>query len=253
MVFILGPAGSGKSTFTSSFSNFLNEVEIDNIRVNLDPAVESLPYVPDVDVREYITAREVMEKYGLGPNGAIIAATDMLIKFLKNLKEEIISLKPGYVLVDTPGQLELFAFRQSGKEIISYLSGERASMVFIIDTILALLPSSFVSSLLLSASVFFRFNLPMVLALNKIDMIDERKVNEILNWIENPEEIYTTLARERSLEAFFHENIVRVIEDFLRVFKCIPISSTKNLGLENVYSVLQQIYIGGEDFTVLTP
>jgi hypothetical protein len=43
--------------------------EISVITVNLDPGVQKLPYNPHVDVRDYVTLEEVMEKHKLGPNG----------------------------------------------------------------------------------------------------------------------------------------------------------------------------------------
>ena len=75
-VYVLGPAGAGKSSFTAIFSEWLiNEGGI-ALLVNLDPATSYLPYTPDVDIRMYVDARDVMKKYNLGPNGAIIASTD---------------------------------------------------------------------------------------------------------------------------------------------------------------------------------
>ena len=55
-----------------------------------------------------------MEEYELGPNGALIAASDLIAVNLNSVKEELDDLKPDYILVDTPGQLELFAFKDSG-------------------------------------------------------------------------------------------------------------------------------------------
>ncbi|RLE69412.1 MAG: GTPase, partial [Thermoprotei archaeon] len=37
-VFIIGPAGSGKTALTNSLSMWLDQYEVDNIKVNLDPA-----------------------------------------------------------------------------------------------------------------------------------------------------------------------------------------------------------------------
>ena len=39
--------------------------------VNLDPAAESFAYTPEVDVRELVTADDMMEMMDLGPNGAL--------------------------------------------------------------------------------------------------------------------------------------------------------------------------------------
>ncbi|MEM3269317.1 MAG: ATP/GTP-binding protein, partial [Saccharolobus sp.] len=67
-IFILGTAGSGKTTLTKNLQDYLLDNEMDTAVINLDPAVEKLPYKPDFDVRDYIDTYEVMTTYGLGPN-----------------------------------------------------------------------------------------------------------------------------------------------------------------------------------------
>ena len=79
--YIIGPAGSGKTTLVATTYNHLsaNYNSLRVITVNLDPGVRNLPYTPDVDIRDYIVLEEVMDKYGLGPNGGLVAATDLII------------------------------------------------------------------------------------------------------------------------------------------------------------------------------
>ncbi len=76
IVFIIGTAGSGKSLLTASLNEWLKVGKQKTATVNLDPGVLTLPYVPDIDVRNYINVNELMEKYGLGPNGALLMAAD---------------------------------------------------------------------------------------------------------------------------------------------------------------------------------
>ncbi|MEM4224043.1 MAG: ATP/GTP-binding protein, partial [Metallosphaera sp.] len=70
-VFFTGTAGSGKTTMVKEFQEYLLDQEMDVAVVNMDPAVERLPYTPDFDVRDYVDAVEVMERYGLGPNSSL--------------------------------------------------------------------------------------------------------------------------------------------------------------------------------------
>ena len=70
-----------------------------------------MPYKPDVDVRDYIDIRTLMETYNLGPNGSLVMASDMIATRLDDIQTEVDSLNPDYVIIDTPGQIELFAFR----------------------------------------------------------------------------------------------------------------------------------------------
>jgi hypothetical protein len=54
-----------------------------------------------------------MDANRLGPNGAQIACADMIALNTEDVKKSINSFKSDYILLDTPGQLELFVFRES--------------------------------------------------------------------------------------------------------------------------------------------
>jgi hypothetical protein len=102
---ILGPAGCGKSLLTGSFGSYLEKEGYAVKYMNLDPGVLETPYKPDFDVREKFTVEKIMRTEGLGPNGAILRAMNIL----SNL--QLPSFDVDFVLVDTPGQLEPFIFR----------------------------------------------------------------------------------------------------------------------------------------------
>ncbi len=88
---------------TSALKDWYVRKSQDVMAVNLDPGVKALPYQPDVDVRKMIDLEGLMESYNLGPNGALILATDMVATRLGELQEEIDSAGPEYVIVDTRG------------------------------------------------------------------------------------------------------------------------------------------------------
>ena len=68
-LYFIGTAGSGKSTMVYAFQLWMNSQGLDCVTVNLDPGAEALQYSPDLDVRDYVDLREVMEEEDLGPNG----------------------------------------------------------------------------------------------------------------------------------------------------------------------------------------
>ena len=107
LIFTIGTAGSGKSLLTSAFSDWLKLKKQKVISVNLDPGVLSLPYTPDIDIREYVSLEEIMDKYELGPNGALIMAADLVADQIEKISKEIEELQSDIVLVDTSGQMEL--------------------------------------------------------------------------------------------------------------------------------------------------
>jgi GTPase SAR1 family protein len=133
LAFIVGSAGSGKSMLTSALAEYLLEKEQDVCTVNLDPGVLNLPYNPDVDVRAYISVEDIQEEYGLGPNGALIMASDLIANYIEDLREEIEDTGAEYIVVDTPGQLELFAFRASGPFIVREISRNPKAIVSLLS------------------------------------------------------------------------------------------------------------------------
>jgi len=248
VVFVVGTAGCGKSTFTRTFSEFLRRRSVDVIRVNLDPAVEELPYEPEVDIRDYISVREVMEKYGLGPNGAIIASVDLSLNYAHFLREDIEELNADYVIVDTPGQMELFAFRKTGEFFTYFLCKEDCFMIYMLDAVLARSPSTFLSSLFLAQAVDFKLKKTQINVINKVDLLTPREFENIIEWIENPEKLMDDLSEEtRGLERELSEGLFQTLRHFLENIAIYPISAKNMQGLDAIYGIIQQIAMGGEE------
>lgn len=65
-VLVLGPSGSGKTTFCNGLGQFFTAIHRKHVLVNLDPANESLSYIPDIDIKELVQLEEVMENLHLG-------------------------------------------------------------------------------------------------------------------------------------------------------------------------------------------
>ena len=126
------------------------------LALNLDPGAVGLPYEPDVDVRDYIDIATLMESYGLGPNGSLVMASDMIATKMDEIQKEVDGLNPDYVIVDTPGQIELFAFRASGPYFVSNLHADSKTTIFAFDGMLVSSPINYVSISLLASSVKLR-------------------------------------------------------------------------------------------------
>ena len=132
-VYFTGTAGAGKMSFVRAFAEWLRTAGYDSTVVNLDPGLEGTDFEPDVDIREWVRLADIQDEYGLGPNGAQVAAADMIALKIFDVKQAVQELKSDYVLIDTPGQIELFAFREASKAIVDALSGETV-MVPELDT-----------------------------------------------------------------------------------------------------------------------
>ena len=238
-VYFIGTAGSGKSTLTHNFQKWMEMGSLDAITVNLDPGAENLPYEPDVDIRDWISLKEVMETYKLGPNGAQIACADMLALNTSDVKKSIESFKTNYVLLDTPGQLELFVFREAGKYIVEFLKPQRSIIAYLLDHALAKTASGFVSQLLLSFSANFRLNQPQINILSKADMLTEKESELVELWSKDMDAVQDAILNEESsLHREMSQGLLQVIQGFENQTKLIPTGKDDFLGIEDLYTDL---------------
>lgn len=246
-VYFVGTAGSGKSCLTASFQKWMIQNNYDAITVNLDPGVENLNYIPDIDIREWFVLADIMQEYNLGPNASQIACADLLAFKIEEVKEIIDGYETDYVLIDTPGQMELFTFRQSSKHIIEVL-GKNSLIAFLFDPFLSKSPSGLISQIMLSATTQFRFSLPTTNILTKIDMLKEEELEKIVSLAENPYELYAELINEsKGMHTQLSVELFKVLEDIGVYKKLIKTSAEKLLGMEDLYNEIQQIFYGGED------
>ena len=247
-IYFVGTAGSGKSTMVQAYKEWLDHNGIDSIIINLDPGADMLPYNADIDIREWIDLADVMEEYALGPNGAQIVSADLMAVNMKELLAALDTFKTQFVLVDTPGQLELFAFRSSSQVITEALGKHRSMVAFLMDPLLCRSPNGFVSSMMLSSLVQFRLRLPMMNILSKMDVLKEDEMSRITSWFDDPEILYDDLvANSDDPQNIVGTELVRALEN-IGVFGDIrPVSAYESLGMEEIYGASQQAFEGGED------
>ena len=249
LMFIIGTAGSGKSLFAAAFSEWLKMSKQDVAVVNLDPGVLKLPYSPDVDIRNYVDVGNLMERYGLGPNGALILAADLIADEIESITRDIDSANADLVLVDTPGQMELFAFRASGPYIVNELTKEPKALVYLFDAVFSVNPLNYVSNMFLSAAVYNRFFQPQVHLLSKCDLLPKKEVKKIADWSANPKALEQAIETLEGQKRLFSRNMMRAISELGLKFLLVPVSAKTNEGLNNINVVLERILVGGEKYT----
>lgn len=249
ITFIAGTAGSGKSLLTSALKNWYVNRGEDAVAVNLDPGVVDLPYDPDVDVRDKIQLQEVMESYGLGPNGALILAADLTATKIAEIQEEVDSYRSENVIIDTPGQTELFAFRESGEFIVKEMRADSKKLLFLLDPLLANTPSNFLSLALLSASVGLRLNVPKITVLTKRDIARDG-VKRIAEWSKDTRLFEDALASTKDGEQYsLYSELFRSIRRLSFGADIYPVSSTTQEGMIALVGEMTRLARGGEEFT----
>ena len=247
-IYFVGTAGSGKSTMVGAFKDWLDDNGIDSITINLDPGAEKLSYVPDIDIREWICLDEVMAEYSLGPNGAQITAADLMAVNMDKITDLLEGYSVDYVLIDTPGQLELFAFRESSRVVVDALGRENSMIVYLSDPLLYKTANGFVSTLTLSSLVQFRMNLPMISLLSKADTLTESNAQRILDWFNNPDTLYSDLLDEDTDPTSpMAMALFRAIEDSGVFGEMRSVSAETGAGIQEIYAAAQLQFNGGED------
>jgi GPN-loop GTPase len=247
-LYFTGTAGAGKTTLVRAFANWMTSAGYEATVVNLDPGSDATALDPAVDIREWVQLADLQDEYGLGPNGAQVAAADMIALKIFDVKQAIDELKADYVLIDTPGQIELFAFREASKAIVDALSGDRSLIAFLFDPALARTAAGLVSLRMLAATVEFRFRLPMLNVLAKSDVLGESQLAEVLGWSEEPEELYAAVTRDSpTLDVQLSTEIFRAMETVGPLAGLLPTSAKSGAGLEQLYQAAQRVFGGGDD------
>lgn len=248
IIIFIGTAGSGKSHLTASFGEWL-KLKKQNVNfVNLDPGVISLPYNPDIDARNYVNIFELMEEFKLGPNGALLMAADLIADHAEEIKESIYDMGADIILVDTPGQIELFAFRESGPYITGAIAECPKATVFLFDAPFCKNPLNYVSNVYLSIAAYTRLIQPQVCALSKVDLISKPELENILLWQEDLDNLSESLRIGGKIEqSLISEGLIRAITETGLNIQPIPISSKLSSGMDELNAELTRILSGGEE------
>ena len=245
-IFVTGTAGSGKSMLTSKILEYYQTNGVFASVLNLDPGVESLPYSPDVDVRDYVDIVQIMKQYDLGPNGSMIMANDLIASKIDDIQNEIHGVNPDYLIVDTPGQIELFAYRASGPFFIQNIDASEKTNIFLYDGTMIVSPSNFISISLLATSIKLRLGLPTINVMTKTDLIPD-KIDQVLKWSSDPisleEELKTLEGETYSLAT----DILRTLNIGEFAGDLIPISNLTGEGMVNLQATLSRIINLGEE------
>lgn len=247
-VYVIGTAGSGKSRFTAAFQRWMKEHGLDVVTLNLDPGAEAMPYAPDVDIRDWIRLPDVMDQYELGPNGAQVMAADLLALRLGEVKDILNGFRAPYVLTDTPGQTELFVFRESGRVTVELLAPERSCILFLLDPFLMRRPSSFVSLMLLAATTQFRFGIPLLHVLPKADLLKPEELDRLKAWTESADRLEDDLSAEKAdMVNQMSTDAFRILDAMGSMTPAVAVSSETLEGMDDVYAWIQEVFAGGED------
>ncbi|CAO2650335.1 Nn.00g016270.m01.CDS01 [Neocucurbitaria sp. VM-36] len=253
--------------------------------ISLDPAVHHVPFTPNIDIRDSVNYKEVMKQFNLGPNGGILTSLNLFstkidqvigllekrtqppppvpeaeqttVEFMTNSGKEK-STAPAqqpqvkHILVDTPGQIEVFVWSASGEILLSSLASTFPTVIaYIIDTPRTTSTSTFMSNMLYACSILYKTKLPMILVFNKTDAQDATFAKE---WMTDFEAFQSALRNEEEGGSFGGDGVgggsgymgsllnsmSLVLEEFYKHLSVVGVSAMTGDGMDDFFRGVQE-------------
>jgi hypothetical protein len=191
----------------------------------------------------------LMKEYGLGPNGGLMLASELMLEIIEQLSSDIDDFSPDVALVDTPGQMEMFAFRDVGARIAEEISDEGKGVLYLFDASFCRDPLNYVMNMFLASAVNSRFLLPQVSVLSKADVLHDQ-LEELESWGEDTANLEEAInSRLTGLNRLISQDMIEVINRLGVEFNPIAFSTRTNLGFSRLYSEISRVFMAGEPFT----
>ncbi|KAJ7638750.1 GPN-loop GTPase [Roridomyces roridus] len=267
-VLITGPAGAGKSTFTSSFLNHLAASRRTAHLVNLDPAASStsFEFEPVIDIKDLVSLEDVMGELNYGPNGGLVYCFEYLLQNMDWLEEELGGYDDDYLIFDCPGQIELYTHHPFLPTLVQHLTrmGIRTSAAYLIESQFMEDKYKFFSGVLSAMSAMVNLEIPWINIMSKMDLVKSnpedpsggarngfRGQRNVARYLD-PDPLLLASARgqeENTANPRFHalnQAIVQLIEDHPLV-SFLPLDLTSSDSLETVISHIDYTMQYGED------
>lgn len=247
---VMGPAGSGKSTFCQHIQTHCTNMRRTVHVVNLDPAAEHFTYQPSVDVRELITLDDVAEELKYGPNGGLVYCMEFLVNNLEWLEEQLGSFEEDYLIIDCPGQIELythFPIMQRVKDALVRW-GYAVCAVYIIDAQFVEDPSKFFSGTMSALAAMMQLEVPHINILSKMDLFRQRNRRSINRYLEADTQLLLRDINEDTSPKFHNLNraIASLIDEYSMV-GFIPLNLSSEQSINYVLSHIDTAMQYGEN------
>ena len=243
VLFFIGMAGSGKTTFIHRISLDLSYLKKSHYIINIDPASSNVPYTPNIDIRDTIDYKKIMKEYNLGPNGAIVTSLNLFATRFEQVKNIVCNCTNllEYLIIDTPGQIEVFTWSASGSIICeTFSSSFPVTFLYIVDLARATHPLTFVSNILYSCSVLYKSRLPLMMIINKVDITSADFIRE---WLNDSDTFDKALEKEEIFAGSFARSLASTLEYFYQKIVCVIISSLTGFGIFQLLNILKKTYL----------
>ncbi|XP_021109298.1 GPN-loop GTPase 1 isoform X2 [Heterocephalus glaber] len=148
-----------------------------------------------------------------------------------------------YVLIDTPGQIEVFTWSASGTIITEALASSFPTVViYVMDTSRSTNPVTFMSNMLYACSILYKTKLPFIVAMNKTDIIDHSFAVE---WMQDFEAFQDALNQETTYVSNLTRSMSLVLDEFYSSLRVVGVSAVLGTGFDEL---MVQITSAAEEY-----
>jgi len=254
IVVFTGPAGSGKTSLTRAYGDWLRTTLFLNVcQANFDPGAESLPYNPCFDIRRYFTLREIMSRYSLGPNGAFVKAVQIISQKI----DEFMAEKPfnspedwDVIIIDTPGQLEAFIFQPETRILLNkFYEIGRTVIVYLIDSSLIETAADAITMWFLGILLQIKIGLDVVPVVTKADILSGDKKEIITRLISSPEKLLENISDYEGIISDIVPDLVSIAVKTRGAYRPVLVSINDPHSIEDLHYYIHEVACSCGDLT----
>lgn len=135
----------------------------------------------DKDISELVTVGDVMDELEFGPNGGLMYCLEYLADNLDWFREKLGDYEEDYLIIDCPGQIELYTHTTVMKRIVEFLHkemGYKLVTLYLLDSNFVGENSKFIAGTLMCLASMVQFEMPHVNILTKVDLLGKAAYSE---------------------------------------------------------------------------
>ncbi|KRY11344.1 Extended synaptotagmin-2, partial [Trichinella patagoniensis] len=156
-----------------------------------------------------------------------------------------VNLDPAVHYVSYPTAV-VFTWSASGAIISQALASSFPTViVYVMDVARSSSPITFTSNMLYACSIMYKTQLPMVVAMNKTDIIS---ANFALDWINDFECFLEALDSETSFAGDLTRRLALGLEEFYKTLKCTGVSAISGEGMKRFFELIDQARLEYETY-----
>lgn len=135
-------------------------------------------FVQEIDIRELISLDVVEEELSYGPNGGLVYCIEYLCQNLEWMEEKIGDFGDDYLLLDMPGQVELYTHYKHVNQISKRLQkmGYNVCSIYLVDSRFLIDAANFISATLMTMACQVNLELPHLNVLSKMDIVQRDNI-----------------------------------------------------------------------------